>query len=77
MRVDIFSSGEQGWTGNLAYPNFGLMGHLMSQCEPTGTDKSSFIFIIDSVLPNQISYCNWALPYFCCARTPLAQKIKI
>lgn len=55
MRVDIFSSGEQGWTGNLAYPNFGPMGHLMSQCEPTGTDKSSFIFIIDSVLPNQIS----------------------
>lgn len=34
MRVEIFSSGEQGWTGNLAYPKFEPMGHLMSRCAP-------------------------------------------
>lgn len=49
MRVEFFSSGElvKGWTGNLAYPKFEPMGHLMSRCAPgvqVLTTAHSFFF---------------------------------
>lgn len=54
MRVEFFSSGElvKGWTGNLAYPKFEPMGHLMSRCAPgvqVLTTAHSFIFFLSTV----------------------------